>query len=76
MKDNNNGLVKVFLGDLPNETNKFKVSNFENAHLKGFLRGYDKFRFGFHTTTGEPMYFSVKFKLMTREDYYKFLNIK
>ncbi len=58
---------------MPNESNHFRVSLFEQKHLKGFLRGEELFQFRRNPISFQPAYYSVKSTLMTREEYNNYL---
>jgi len=60
-------LRRVFKGKVSNI-----MTHFEQAELSAYIRGDEKFRFGFHANK-EPMYFSVRSKFMKDEEYFKYL---
>lgn len=66
--------VKVFLGEMPNANNHYRVSLFEQKHLKSYLRGDKTFSFGKHID-GSPMIFNVKYEYMSISQYYAYLGI-
>ena len=67
MSKKNSLLNRTFLGEVCTTENKWRVSNFEKAHLKGYLRGQELFQFGINKISGKPSYYSVKFKLTDNE---------
>lgn len=50
---------RTFGGKIENFINK-EERNFENKHLKAYLKGHEKFRFGFDLKSKEPLWYRVK----------------
>ena len=46
--------------------NTDKVSNFDKAHLKAYLKGYENFRYGYDND-GNPVWYKVQGKLFVEE---------
>lgn len=63
----NEKLRRTFKGKVSN-----KMSHFEQAELSAYIRGDEKFRFGFHANK-DPMYFNVRSEFMENAEYLKYI---